>query len=77
MAKSRSPTVLGLRPTSWMLGLVLIGFPFFQYVINRAESGAHYGFQGRLVWKKFVSPEDCLHEYEMWKAGLADARISG
>jgi hypothetical protein len=42
----------------------------FQYVINRVESGAEYGFRGRLVWKKFVSPEDCLDEYERWVAAL-------
>lgn len=42
----------------------------FQYVINRAESGVEYGFRGRLVWKKFVSKEDCLNEYERWAAGL-------
>ena len=42
----------------------------FQYVINRVESGAEYGFRGRLVWKKFVSAEDCLNEYERWAAAL-------
>jgi hypothetical protein len=29
-----------------------------------------YGFRGRLVWKKFVSAEDCLREYERWVAAL-------
>jgi len=43
----------------------------FQYVINRVESGEVYGFRGRLVWKKFVSAEDCLIEYERWAAALA------
>jgi hypothetical protein len=38
----------------------------FQYVINKVESGAEYGFRGRLVWKKFVSADDCLDEYERW-----------
>jgi hypothetical protein len=42
----------------------------FQYVINRVESNAEYGFRGRLVWKKFVSAEDCLSEYERWAAAL-------
>ena len=42
----------------------------FQYVINKVESGAEYGFRGRLVWKKFVSAEDCLNEYERWDAAL-------
>ncbi len=38
----------------------------FQYVIHRVETGREYGFRGRLVWKKFVSPEDCLAAYERW-----------
>ncbi|MBM4091264.1 MAG: hypothetical protein FJ276_17850 [Planctomycetes bacterium] len=42
----------------------------FQYVIHRVETGKQYGFRGRLVWKKFVSPEDCLQEYETWRAAL-------
>ena len=46
----------------------------FQYVINRVKSGAEYGFRGRLVWKKFVSDEDCLNEYERWAAALAVER---
>ncbi|MCH2202500.1 MAG: hypothetical protein MK102_11065 [Fuerstiella sp.] len=45
----------------------------FQYVVNRVQSGKEYGFRGRLVWKKFVSPEDCLHEYEQWAATLTTA----
>ncbi|MBP87156.1 MAG: hypothetical protein CMJ64_10630 [Planctomycetaceae bacterium] len=46
----------------------------FQYVINKVESGAEYGFRGRLVWKKFVSAEDCLNEYERWVAAHNDER---
>ena len=42
----------------------------FQYVIHRVETGKQYGFRGRLVWKKFVSEEDCLQEYETWAAAL-------
>ena len=38
----------------------------FQYVIHQVEAGREFGFKGRLVWKKFVSPEDCLREYESW-----------
>jgi hypothetical protein len=48
----------------------------FQYVIHRVETGKHYGYRGRLVWKKFVSAEDCLREYETW-AKAAQARASG
>jgi hypothetical protein len=40
----------------------------FQYVIHRVESEKPYGFRGRLIWKKFVSPVDCLGEYERWAA---------
>ena len=38
----------------------------FQYVIHRVAQGKDYGFKARLVWKKFVSPEDCLQEYKRW-----------
>lgn len=44
----------------------------FQYVIHSVEQDRQYGFRGRLIWKKFVSPEDCLQEYETWSQGLAD-----
>lgn len=37
-----------------------------QYVIRKMQEGKQYGFKARLVWKKFVSPEDCLKEYEAW-----------
>lgn len=43
----------------------------FQYVRKKLEVGKEYGFRGRLVWKKFVSPEDCLQEYRTWVAGLS------
>jgi hypothetical protein len=39
----------------------------FQYVIHKVEAGKTYGFQGRLVWKKFISAEDCLEEYRRWE----------
>lgn len=38
----------------------------FQYVIHKVESNKQYGFKGRLIWKRFISPEDCLAEYETW-----------
>lgn len=40
----------------------------FQYVIHRVEAEKAYGFRGRLIWKKWVSAEDCLREYERWAA---------
>lgn len=42
----------------------------FQYVVRRLRAGAEYGFRGRLVWKKFVSAEDCWEEYSSWAATL-------
>jgi len=42
----------------------------FQYVIRKMQQGKEYGFKARLVWKKFVSPEDCLKEYDTWAASL-------
>ncbi|MHC4073594.1 MAG: hypothetical protein ACYSWW_26655 [Planctomycetota bacterium] len=38
----------------------------FQYVINKVEKDREYGFKARLVWKRFVSAEDCLNEYKKW-----------
>jgi hypothetical protein len=40
----------------------------FQYVVRNVQPDRPYGFATRLVWKKFVSPEDCLNEYEAWLA---------
>jgi hypothetical protein len=42
----------------------------FQYVVNKVESGVEYGFHGRLVWKKFISADDCWNEYKRWAAAL-------
>lgn len=38
----------------------------FQYVIHKVEESKQYGYKSRVVWKRFVSPEDCLREYEAW-----------
>ena len=38
----------------------------FQYVIHSVEAEKEYGFRGRLLWKKFVSYDDCLDEYNVW-----------
>jgi hypothetical protein len=40
----------------------------FQYVIQNIQAGKEYGFKARLVWKRFVSPADCLEEYTAWAA---------
>lgn len=42
----------------------------FQYVLHRPRPGGQYGFRGRMVWKRFVSPEDCLREYREWAQSL-------
>jgi len=42
----------------------------FQYVIHKVEKDRTYGFQGRLIWKRFVSPEDVQDEYRRWQAML-------
>jgi hypothetical protein len=38
----------------------------FQYVLRKIRKAREYGFKARLVWKKFVSPDDCLKEYARW-----------
>jgi len=45
----------------------------FQYVIHHVEAGRDYGFKGRLIWKKFISPEDCGEENRRWLVTLASA----
>jgi hypothetical protein len=48
----------------------------FQYVIHQVQESHSYGFRGRLVWKKFVSPEDCQEEYLRWKEKLPKLKDS-
>jgi len=43
----------------------------FQYVIHKVEKDRNYGFKGRLIWKKFVSAEDCQEEYQRWQTAIA------
>src|ERR1044071_3012442 len=45
----------------------------FQYVIHKVEEGRTYGFKGRLVWKKFISADDCEAEYNRWRASIEPA----
>jgi hypothetical protein len=40
----------------------------FQYVVRKIRKEKEYAFKARLVWKKFVSPDDCLQEYTAWAA---------
>lgn len=42
----------------------------FQYVIRSIQEGKEYGFKARVVWKKFVSADECLSEYERWVAEM-------
>ncbi|MCA9040247.1 MAG: hypothetical protein KDA65_07880 [Planctomycetaceae bacterium] len=48
----------------------------YQYVIHKVEAGKQYGYQGRLVWKPFVSNDDCLQEYEIWQQSLSKTTTS-
>ena len=41
--------------------------------IRRVVEEKRYGFKGRLVWKPWVSQDDCLTEYESWRRSLSDA----
>ncbi len=43
----------------------------WQYVIHKVEAQREYGFRARLVWKKFVSADDCRQEFERFTAQLA------
>ncbi len=46
----------------------------FQYVIHKIDATKEYGFRGRLVWKRFISPEDCREEYRTWLASHGPSR---
>jgi hypothetical protein len=37
-----------------------------EYVIHQVQEDQEYGFNARLVWKRFVSRQDCLDEYMRW-----------
>ena len=39
--------------------------------VHKVLEDHSYGFKGRLVWKQFVSPEDCQDEYRRWRATLS------
>jgi hypothetical protein len=43
----------------------------FQYVIRKVEKSKEYGFRARVVWKTFVSADDCVSEYEEFQRLLA------
>ena len=45
----------------------------FQYVIHKVAAKKEYGFRVRLIWKKFVSPDDCREEYRKWSAKVRTA----
>ncbi|MDG2383358.1 MAG: hypothetical protein P8N76_16935 [Pirellulaceae bacterium] len=47
----------------------------FQYVINQVQTDQTYGFRGRMVWKPFVSAEDCEDEYKQWRQVTREERI--
>ncbi len=43
----------------------------FEYVVHQVVEGREYGYKARVVFKKYISPEDCLNEYERWAKSLA------
>jgi hypothetical protein len=43
----------------------------FQYVIHKVEK-KEYGFNARIVWKKFEGRRDCIEEYTRWIKGLRE-----
>ncbi|MBQ17211.1 MAG: hypothetical protein CMJ65_08800 [Planctomycetaceae bacterium] len=42
----------------------------FQYVIHGLKSEKRYGFRARLVWKPWVTADDCLREFRSWQSAL-------
>ena len=48
----------------------------WQYVIHQVRAGQEYGFRARMVWKKFVSADDCRQEYESWSRQLPALKSS-
>ena len=41
------------------------------------EERKKYGFRGRLVWKRYVGPEDCRAVWLKWSEGLAEPATGG
>jgi hypothetical protein len=46
----------------------------WQYVIHQVVSDQEYGFRARMVWKEFVSEEDCRQEYARWIQSLSEVK---
>jgi hypothetical protein len=42
----------------------------WEYVIHQVRADQEYGFRARMVWKQFVSADDCRQEYERWTRQL-------
>src|SRR5262249_3670927 len=42
----------------------------FGYVIRNPQVATNYRLRGRMVWKPFVSLDDCEAEYNAWSASL-------
>jgi hypothetical protein len=61
---SQSPTGGGATNPAWD----------FQFVIRGYEVGKLYRLRARVVYKKFISRDDCLAEYEKWRAVLSPER---
>lgn len=40
----------------------------YQYVVRNLEDGREYGFRARMIWKRFVSAEDCESEWATWRS---------
>jgi hypothetical protein len=45
-------------------------------VTNKVERDRDYGFKGRLVWKRFVSAQDCMAEYEKWRSKSVSTTVN-
>ena len=48
----------------------------WQYVIHQVRACQEYGFRARLVWKEFVSADDCRQEYERWTRHLPEVKAT-
>ena len=46
----------------------------WQYVIHQVAAHQEYGFRARMVWKEFVSEEDCRQDYARWIQSLSEVK---
>ena len=48
----------------------------FQYVIRRLKLDQRYGFRARMIWKPWMTQDDCLQEFRAWQSTLPECGVN-